>query len=87
VPKEVLATFTDSDCIPAPNWLEAGVRHLLSVPKCGLVGGKRSVFLITQTIPTAVEVYDSINYLNKRNMLKSINGSTANLFAFKREYF
>lgn len=80
---EVLA-FTDSDCIPAPNWLEAGVSHLLSVPKCGLVGGKIEMFFNNPDHPTAVEVYDSINYLNQKKYVEDYKyGTTANLFTFK----
>jgi len=33
--------------------------------------------------PTAVEVYDSINYLNQKNVEEYKYGSTANLFTFK----
>lgn len=80
---EVLA-FTDSDCIPAPNWLEAGVSHLLSMPKPGLVGGKIEMFFNNPDHPTAVEVYDSINYLNQKQYVEEYKyGTTANLFTFK----
>jgi glycosyltransferase involved in cell wall biosynthesis len=80
---EVIA-FTDSDCIPTPTWLEAGVRHLLSVPKCGLVAGKINIFFKNPDQPTAVEVYDSISYLNQREYVEKYKyGTTANLFTFK----
>jgi len=54
------------------------------MPKCGLVGGKIEMFFNNQTIhPTAVEVYDSINYLNQKNMLRSINMVLQQIFTFK----
>ena len=40
---EILA-FTDSDCIPAFDWLAKGVEQLLSVENCGLVAGKIDFF-------------------------------------------
>src|SRR5439155_15998009 len=36
---EVLA-FTDSDCIPEPGWLKAGVAALESDPRLGVVQGR-----------------------------------------------
>jgi len=48
-----------------PQWLEAGVRHLY-LCQSGLVGGKIEMFLTDH--PTAVEVYDSINYLNQKKI-------------------
>jgi cellulose synthase/poly-beta-1,6-N-acetylglucosamine synthase-like glycosyltransferase len=36
---EIIA-FTDSDCLPQPSWLRAGVRHFLDDPRLGLVQGR-----------------------------------------------
>lgn len=80
---EVIA-FTDSDCIPASNWLEAGVQQILSVPNCGLVGGKIEIFFKNPDQPTAIELYDSINYLQQQTYVETYRyGATANLFTFK----
>jgi len=43
------------------------------VPKCGLVGGKIEMFFNNPDHPTAVEVYDSINYLNQKKYVEGIN--------------
>lgn len=79
---EIIA-FTDSDCIPALNWLEVGVQHLLSVPKCGLVAGRIEIFFKNPNHPTAVEIYDRITYLKQNKYIEKYKfGATANLFTF-----
>lgn len=81
---EVIA-FTDSDCIPAPNWLESGLQQLVSVPNCGLVGGRIAIFFQNPSHPTAIELYDSINYLQQQKYIETYKyGATANLFTFKQ---
>ena len=83
---EVLA-FTDSDCIPAYNWLETGVQNLLSVPNCGLVAGKINMFFKDPAYPTAVELYDSITYLDQKRYVEEYKfGATANLFTSKKVF-
>lgn len=82
---EVLA-FTDSDCIPDPNWLETGVKHLLSVPNCGLVAGKIEMFF-KDSNPTSVELYDSSTFLQQKKYVEEDKyGTTANLFTFKKVF-
>ncbi len=56
---EVLA-FTDSDCLPAPDWLEAGVRRLLSEPGLGFVGGRIELTFRDSHRLSAAELYDSL---------------------------
>jgi glycosyltransferase involved in cell wall biosynthesis len=76
--------FTDSDCIPAPNWIEKGVEHLLKTPNCGLVAGKIELFFQNPDNPTAVELYDSMYFLRQKYYVETLNfGATANLFTFK----
>jgi glycosyltransferase involved in cell wall biosynthesis len=81
---QVLA-FTDSDCIPASNWLETGVTQLLSMPNCGLVAGRVDVFFRDPTCPTAVELYDHVTYFQQKQYVEEHQyGATANLFTFKQ---
>lgn len=81
---EVIA-FTDSDCIPAPNWLETGVNHLLSIPNCGFVAGKIEIFFKNPNCPTAVELYDSVTFLQQKRYVEHEKyGATANLFTTKK---
>lgn len=83
---EVIA-FTDSDCIPAPNWIERGVAKLQSIPNCGIVGGKIELFFREPDHPTTVELYDNMTYLNQKNHIeKSDFSATANLFTFKHVF-
>ena len=82
---EIIA-FTDSDCIPAPDWLEKGVFNLLCHPNCGLVAGKIELFFKNPDQPTVVELYDSIsgsNLCQKKYIEKWRYGATANLFTFR----
>ncbi|MEM1169036.1 MAG: glycosyltransferase [Cyanobacteria bacterium P01_H01_bin.35] len=81
---EVIA-FTDSDCIPANDWIEKGVNNLLNTSNCGIVGGKIKIFFKDPERPTAVELYDSIMAFPQSNYVKNNKFSvSANLFTFKK---
>jgi glycosyltransferase involved in cell wall biosynthesis len=83
---EVLA-FTDSDCQPAADWLEQGVATLLATPNCGLVGGQIKMLFQDPGRPTAVELYDSIKYLQQQHYIEVTKfGATANLFAWRKMF-
>lgn len=85
--KGKILAFTDSDCVPSENWLETGVRHLLTWPDCGIVGGRIEIFFKNSDHPTPVELYDSISHLQQEQYIKRENyAATANLFTF-REVF
>lgn len=76
-----IIAFTDSDCIPAPNWVERGVSTLRQVPDCGLVGGAITIFVKDPKRPTGVELYESIKgFPQKEYIEKSQFGATANVF-------
>ena len=81
---EVIA-FTDADCIPAPDWIEKGVKNLLSVPNCGLVAGKIEMFFKNPHQLTTVELYESIMVLTQQQefLEKHQYGATANVFTFR----
>jgi glycosyltransferase involved in cell wall biosynthesis len=81
---EILA-FTDSDCIPASDWVEKGVESLLSTPNCGLVAGRIDFFFQNPQQPTPVELYESIelSFNQELNVQDTHFGVTANLFTFK----
>lgn len=81
---EVIA-FTDSDCIPANDWIEKGVNNLLNTSNCGIVGGKIEIFFQDPEQPTAVELYDSIMAFPQSNYVKNNKFSvSANLFTLKK---
>jgi glycosyltransferase involved in cell wall biosynthesis len=80
---EILA-FADSDCIPAPDWIEKGAACLLSVPGCGLVGGRVQVFVQDPEHPTMVELYESVLGFQQENYITEQKFSGAgNLFTFR----
>ena len=80
---EVIA-FTDSDCVPAPDWIERGVANLLVAAGCGLVAGKVEIFFKDPRRPTAIELYESITaFPQKRYVEVRKYGATANLFTYK----
>lgn len=77
--------FTDSDCLPALDWIEKGTAHLLCVPNCGLVAGKIDFFFKNPEQPTGLEFYDSISYLRQKRYVEDLKfGATANVFTFKK---
>ncbi|HHP7244603.1 MAG TPA: glycosyltransferase [Elainellaceae cyanobacterium] len=77
--------FTDADCIPAPDWIEHGVAHLLKTPHCGLVAGRITFFFRDPDRPTPVELYDNLKLgLDQQKFLEDSHyAATANLFTFK----
>lgn len=77
---EVIA-FTDSDCLPAGDWIERGVAALGTAPGCGLVGGRIDVFPRDPQRPTLVELYEMITaFRQDRLLVRNHAAVTANLF-------
>lgn len=84
VAKGDILAFTDSDCLPNFNWIEEGVRCLLSTDNCGLVGGTIKFYFKDRKNPTAAELYDSHNSLQQQNYIEEKKyAATANMFTFK----
>ncbi|MEM6591686.1 MAG: glycosyltransferase, partial [Cyanobacteria bacterium P01_C01_bin.73] len=81
---EIIA-FTDSDCLPTPDWLKNGVSHLQTVNNCGEVVGKVDLFLVNPQRPSMVELYEQLTALKQDKMLHQLHGgATANVFTWKR---
>lgn len=81
---EVIA-FTDADCLPAVDWLEKGVSKLLSVPNCGMVGGRVDIFFRDPNQTTPVELYESITAFPQQDLVeRQYYAATANVFTFKQ---
>jgi glycosyltransferase involved in cell wall biosynthesis len=85
IAKGSILAFTDADCIPSANWLEAGVESLLTAPDCcGLVAGRVDTFARDPERPTAVELYDCLTAIPQQEFLRKYQfGATANLFTFR----
>ncbi|MDD5217954.1 MAG: glycosyltransferase, partial [Candidatus Omnitrophica bacterium] len=83
---EILA-FTDSDCMPAANWIERGVEQLGAVPNCGLVGGRIGLVFRDPQRPTAAELYDRFFYFHQDAYVRDKHfAATANLFTSRRVF-
>jgi glycosyltransferase involved in cell wall biosynthesis len=81
---EVIA-FTDADCVPAADWLEKGVHHLLTTPNCGQVVGKVEIFFENPDRPTPVELYESVTAFPQERLLQQFRGgATANVFTWRK---
>lgn len=81
---DILA-FTDSDCLPAADWLEQGVRRLTDERDCGLVGGRIRFLFADRHSPSTIELYESVTYLRQQHYVDDLHFSaTANLFTYRR---
>ncbi len=84
VAKGYAIAFTDSDCIPASDWIEKGVSNLLRVPNCGIVAGRINIFFKNSDKPTTVELYESIAAFPQSYYAEAMRfGATANVFTFR----
>ncbi|BAY65890.1 glycosyl transferase, group 2 family protein [Calothrix brevissima NIES-22] len=85
IAKGDILAFTDSDCIPASDWIENGVNSLLSTYNCGIVGGRIDMFFQNPDKLTPVELYEKIamNFQQEKSLYKSCYALTANMFTFK----
>ena len=81
---EVLA-FTDSDCIPEPDWLENGVKHLAELDYKGLVAGRLAVFPASAEHPSPVELYEMMfAFPQERYVRDSGYGVTGNMITHRQ---
>ncbi len=81
---EVIA-FTDSDCIPDPEWLASGVAELRRVEDCGLVGGAVRVLFRSDAKPTTAELYDHVWQFDQARFVSHGRfACTANVFTWAR---
>lgn len=75
-----IIAFTDSDCIPELDWVEAGVRKITS-QKADLLGGKIEIFSENKNQQKAwVELFEFELAFPQRENVKIGRSVTANLF-------
>lgn len=76
-----IIAFTDSDCIPAHDWLEKGASIFQNNPYCGLVAGKIELYFQNEANPTPIELYEKVSAFPQEKYVKERKfGVTANLF-------
>lgn len=84
VAKGEIFAFTDSDCIPDPDWIKNGVTALKNNPDCGIVGGRIQLFFRNPSRLTAVELYEDLTAFPQKRHIEINNFTpTANLFTYK----
>ncbi|MGL5804553.1 MAG: glycosyltransferase, partial [Xenococcaceae cyanobacterium] len=80
---EIIA-FTDSDCIPADDWIERGVANLVNTFNCSVVGGKVEFFFQNPERPNIIELYESLMAIPQQYFVEIDRfAATANLFTYK----
>jgi glycosyltransferase involved in cell wall biosynthesis len=67
--------FTDADCVPDPEWLEAGLRALETSPRAA---GR--ILVTTGSEPNLWERLDRARFLRQERYVEEGFGATANLF-------
>ena len=78
---EILA-FTDSDCVPDPEWLSTGVAAIRAAEKPINIAGGIRVFPAKEGAPTAVELLDmALAFDQELNVTDGGYAVTANLIA------
>ena len=79
---EILA-FTDSDCVPTQNWIEAGVKALQR--HRATCGGGHIEFFFKAEQPNIYEYFDSIRKLNQKSYIENAGfAATANFFVCRK---
>lgn len=76
----IVLAFTDADCVPAVDWLEAGVSVIRSTD-ADMVGGHFVCTLRRPAHPTAPELYDTLMSFRQRVFVHSGFAATGNMFA------
>ena len=76
--------FTDSDCIPEPEWIENGLNAFSNCINCGFIGGRVNLFFKEDNNPNSIELYDILFALNQENYIIKNFAVTANLFTSKK---
>jgi GT2 family glycosyltransferase len=79
-----LLAFTDSDCVPEPGWLEAGLRALQATD---IVGGSMTVLVDRSRSLTPAEAFELVFAFDNRVYVEKKHFSvTANLFVRKADF-
>jgi len=78
--------FTDSDCLPAEDWIENAVR-IFEQTDVDRIAGHIEVFYEKSIVPTLAELYEKVFAFKQEEVVKTRNAAvTGNMFA-KRAVF
>jgi GT2 family glycosyltransferase len=78
--------FTDSDCVPAKDWLAAGTAHFDLAQHVGLVAGPVTLYGRNREAPNIFEEFDALVHLRQAFYVQRGFAATANLFAMKEVF-
>ena len=77
---EIIA-FTDSDCLPEPDWIKNGVQTIIQNNSIGFIAGKVDVIPFDIWHPTIVEQYEILRAFPISEFMERWHfGVTANIF-------
>jgi cellulose synthase/poly-beta-1,6-N-acetylglucosamine synthase-like glycosyltransferase len=83
ISKGTIIGFTDSDCIPAKEWIQNAVAHFASNPECSRIAGHIKIFYQNGS-PTPSELYNTLYAFPQHKYVKKAGTSvTANLFVYR----
>ncbi|WP_162344221.1 glycosyltransferase [Cyclobacterium salsum] len=81
---EIIA-FTDSDCIPDPNWIKNAV-NLFSICDCDRIGGRIDLFYRSKILNSA-ELYEKIYAFKQDQSVKASSSAvTGNMFTYRKVF-
>ncbi len=80
VAKGAYLGFTDSDCVPAHDWIERATAHLERMPPRSFLGGRIDLFARCPDGPTAVELYELEFGFPQRRYVGEGWAATANMW-------
>ncbi|MBB4860836.1 glycosyltransferase involved in cell wall biosynthesis [Novosphingobium chloroacetimidivorans] len=76
-----ILAFTDSDCVPHPGWLSAGVSAVTNEPDIGLAGGQVQITPMSGAKPSLAELYEvAIAFPQETYVREGKYAATANMF-------
>jgi glycosyltransferase involved in cell wall biosynthesis len=76
-----IVAFIDSDCVPEPNWIAAGVEAL---SRFDFVGGRVVTFAQCPERPNPVEAYEKVFNFNFRRYIETVGFTgTGNMFVHR----
>lgn len=78
--KTALIAFTDSDCVPDPRWLEAGLARV-ATGAADFYGGEMQVIVPDDRAMTGAEVFEYVFSFQNERYVRLGFSVTANLFA------
>jgi GT2 family glycosyltransferase len=84
--RAALLGFTDADCLPAPDWIERGIRAVQSLPGAGMVAGKIELTFRDPERLTTAELFESVVGFPQATYIKWGFSATANLFTTRAAF-